>query len=61
MKLFSLRKRRPLPRVEPSRISPEDRLIAALAGYTPEQWEGISILAKVDAREEFYQTRGLAS
>ena len=61
MKLFSLRKRRPQQAIEPTHTSPEDRLIAAHAGYTPEQWAGLSIMAKVDAREEFYQVRGLAS
>lgn len=32
-------------------ISGEDRLIAALSGYTPEQWAALPSLARHDARE----------
>lgn len=33
------------------RIAPEDRLIAAYSGFTPEQWMALPELARKDARE----------
>jgi hypothetical protein len=54
------KRRRPEP-AQPIQIAPEDRLIAALAGFTPEQWAASSSLARIDAREEFYRGNGLAS
>jgi hypothetical protein len=55
------KRRRPEPATMPNQITPEDRLIAALAGYTPEQWGALSSLARVDMREDFYCSRGLGA
>lgn len=42
------RRTRPSP---PPQTSTSDRLVAALSGYTPEQWEALPELARKDARE----------
>ena len=57
MKLFSLRKRtarhaaRPAHRAVVVQISTQDRVIAALSGYTPEEWDALPALVKQDKRE----------
>lgn len=38
-----------------------DLLVLRWYGYTPAEWDGLSTLAKVDARESYYQARGLAA
>lgn len=45
------RRRRPTPSVQPARISPEDRLIAAWWGYTPQQWAALPSHIKADKRD----------
>lgn len=51
-------RRKPAPE-QPVQISAQDRLIAALSGYEAHEWPNLSALAKVDAREHFYRSRGL--
>jgi len=53
--------RRTRPALEPVRITPEDRLIAATFDMSPAEWADLSSLARVDHREEFYRANGLAS
>lgn len=43
------KRRRPQP--EPPQTSTPDRLVTALSGYTPEQWEALPELARKNARE----------
>lgn len=47
------RKRRPAHRAAPvvAQISTSDRIIAALSGYTPEQWDALPAIVKQDKRE----------
>lgn len=45
------RKRRPAHRAEVAQISTSDRIIAALSGYTPEQWDALPAIVKQDKRE----------
>lgn len=51
--------RRKQQQPRPALISPEDRLIAAHNGYTPDAWNQLPAIAKVDIRELFYQWKGL--
>ena len=51
--------RRKPAKTQAPRSSPEDRLIAALEGYTTEAWNNLPALTKVDIRKNFYHTKGL--
>lgn len=56
LKLF--KRRRPAHKAQPIQISPEDRLIAALHGLTPERRNELPPLAKADKREQVaWETR----
>ena len=45
------RRRRPAHRATPVAVSPQDRVIAAHHGYTPERWAQLPALVKQDLRE----------
>jgi len=56
------RKRRPVVQVRQlSREEIADLLVARWHGITPDEWDALPALVKVDRREEFYTARGLAS
>ena len=49
--LKSFKRRSPAHRAQPVQVSPEDRVIAAHHGLTPEQWDALPALVKQDKRE----------
>jgi hypothetical protein len=53
------KRRRPTHRVEPVRISAEDRLIAAHWGYTETEWAGLPAMVQVDKREQLAWAPGV--
>jgi len=56
------RKRRPVVQVRQlSREEIAELIILRWHGLTPDEWDALPALVKVDRREEFYTARGLAS
>jgi len=56
------KRRRPAVRVQQlSREDIQELLILRWHGYTPEQWNDLPALVKVDHREAYYRAWGLAS
>ena len=64
MNIIKRFRRRSSPNVTVQQLSREeirDLLILRWHNLTPEEWDGLPVLAKVDHREAFYRAKGMAS
>lgn len=55
------KRNRPTHLAEPVKLSVQDLLVARWFGLTPEQWNDMPAIAKVDKRESYAQAWGMAS
>ena len=60
-KFFRSRRPKPATVHQLSREDIQDLVILRWHDLTPEQWDDMPALAKVDHREAFYRARGMAS